>query len=106
MLYNLNSIQQFAEILQDHHKQLVILDFYTEWCKPCQLLAPKLKHFSETYNVVVVKANAEDEDLEQLVAKYNVRAFPTLLFIKEGKIVDNFAGADETRIMNNISTYA
>lgn len=103
----IESIKEFSEILKANTNKLVILDFYTDWCRPCQNLAPKLKNIAtNNKNVIIVKANAEDDNLEKLVEKYQVRAFPTLIFFKQNNVIDNFSGADEQRIMSIVNSYA
>jgi thioredoxin 1 len=106
MPIELKNSQQLSDILKDNKDKLVILDFFTVWCGPCRKLAPELSKIHDSYeNVVVVKANAEDEDLEALSEKYQVRAFPTLIFFNENKVVDHFAGADLNRIMAVVNRF-
>lgn len=107
MSIQLDTPQQLVSLLNDNKDKLVILDFYTEWCGPCRKLAPRLETLAQTNNnVIVVKANAENDSLETLVVKYKVRGFPTLIFFKDMKIVDNFAGANEDRIMEVVKKYS
>ena len=106
MSIHLHTIKEFADILDINSKKLVILDFYADWCGPCKILGPKLDEIAKTNsNVVVVKANAEDENLEKMVALYNVKRFPTLIFFKDNKVVDHFTGTDEKRIKSVIQSY-
>jgi len=106
MPIQLQSAEQLSQLLKENSSKLVILDFYTEWCGPCRRLAPELEKIHNSHdNVMVVKANAEDDELEALVNKYNVRAFPTLILFHENKVVDNFAGADLTRIMAAVNRF-
>lgn len=69
----------------------VVLQFSAEWCGPCKMLAPIIDELSNQYkDVSVVKVNV-DENTDTAI-KYNVRGVPTVLFIKDGEIVDRFSG--------------
>ncbi len=106
MTIELETPEQLSQILKDNSTKLVILDFYTHWCGPCRKLAPELSKIHDSYeNVVVVKANAESDSLDMLVNKYNIRAFPTLIFFHEYKVIDNFSGADIDRILTIAASF-
>ena len=106
MPIELESAEQLSQLLKENSSKLVILDFFTFWCEPCRRLAPELQKIHDNYeNVIVVKANAESDELEMLVNKYNVRAFPTLILFHENNVVDNFAGAELNRIMAAVKRF-
>ena len=71
---------------------LVIVDFWTEWCAPCRQLAPTLKALAAAYPGKLRIAKVDGEANRDLVQKYNVRGFPTLLFVKGGQIRDQVVG--------------
>ena len=69
----------------------VVVDFFTEWCGPCRALAPILEELSnERDDVVIAKVDAGE--LADLAQKYNVMAFPTLIYFKGGEVVSNLTG--------------
>jgi thioredoxin 1 len=70
----------------------VVVDFFATWCGPCRQLSPVLERLSTDVDgkALVVKVNA-DSSME-LAAQYNVSGLPTLLFFKDGAIVDRHAG--------------
>jgi thioredoxin 1 len=85
--------------------KLVVVDFWTEWCGPCRQLAPTLKALATTYAGKLRIAKVDGDANRDLVEKYNVRAFPTLLFVKQGQIRDQVVGNQprttlEQRIQN------
>ncbi len=81
----------FNELLQD--SKLVIVDFWATWCGPCRMLSPILDELEEEMadQITVVKVNVDDAD--EIAAQYRIMSIPTLLFIKNGQIVDKTVGA-------------
>lgn len=79
------------EVLENN--QLVVMDFWAEWCGPCRMIAPIVDELAEEYNgkVFIGKVNVDDNN--DAVEKYGIRNIPTILFIKNGKIVDKKVGA-------------
>jgi len=71
----------------------VVVDFWAEWCGPCKLIGPVLDELAEEYQgrLKVTKLNVDENPTTS--AKYGVRSIPTLLFFKEGQIVDQVIGA-------------
>ena len=81
----------FDSLLLD--SRLVIVDFWAVWCGPCRMLSPLLDEVEEEMadKIVVVKVNVDDAD--EVAARYRIMNIPTLLFIKDGQIVDKTVGA-------------
>jgi len=70
----------------------VVVDFWAEWCGPCKMIAPLLDEIA-TEKAGSVKIGKVDIDKNQSLSfKYNVRAIPTLLFFKNGQVVDQVTG--------------
>lgn len=71
----------------------VLVDFYADWCGPCQMMAPVLKEVAEEMGDKV-KIIKNDVDKNQPIAqRFGVRSIPTLILFKNGKILENKAGA-------------
>jgi len=78
-------------IVDPSNKGLVIVDFYAEWCGPCKILGPLLDKLTKEYKLDFVKVNV---DLEQSLAQdFGVMSIPTVVFFKNGDVVEHFIGA-------------
>jgi thioredoxin 1 len=79
------------EILQSNIPAVV--DFWAEWCAPCRAIAPIIKDLAGTYEgrVKIVKMNVDE--CPQVPGRYNVRAIPTVLAFRGGRVVEQLQGA-------------
>lgn len=71
----------------------VLVDFYADWCPPCQMIAPSLDALAEEFagKAKIVKINVDQN--QSLAMKYDVRSIPTLMTFKNGEIQQRSAGA-------------
>jgi|SRR5918996_3565354 thioredoxin 1 len=72
---------------------LLMVDFWAEWCGPCRAIAPVLEELARGAAGQVTLAKVNVDENPTLAARYGVRSIPTILFIKEGKVVDQVIGA-------------
>ena len=72
--------------------KLTVIDFWAEWCGPCRAIGPVIEELSKEYDgrVNVGKLNVDQNP--NICEKYNVTSIPTILFIKNGKVVDRVVG--------------
>lgn len=71
---------------------LAVVDFWAEWCGPCRMVGPIVDQLASEY-AGKAKVRKLDVDTNQRTAmKYNVRSIPTILFFKDGKVVDQVIG--------------
>lgn len=85
------SESEFQSEVLDSDK-IVLVDFYADWCEPCRTFSPILEDVSDDYDYIkVVKVNVDEEI--GLAQKYGVMSLPTLVIIKDGKVVDRSVGA-------------
>ena len=81
------------------HERPVLVDFYADWCGPCQAIAPTLDQLSRDFDgrleVVQVDVDAEPE----LADRYNVRTIPTIKLFRDGSEVETVLGAKPRLIL-------
>ena len=79
----------FKEVLEKN--EVVLIDFYANWCAPCRMLGQVLEEIVETNpNIVVAKINVDEEG--ELAQAFNIRSIPQLYISKDGKITQNISG--------------
>jgi thioredoxin 1 len=73
--------------------QPVLVDFAAAWCAPCRALAPVLEQLAVEYRGRVKVAQVDVDDNQVVAQTYGVRALPTLLLFKGGRVVEQLVGA-------------
>ena len=83
------------DVIEASHQYPVLVDLWADWCPPCIVIAPILKKVVENYDSKISLAKIEvDEGKNMKVAgQYQVRGFPTILFIQNGEEKARFSGA-------------
>ncbi|MCM1300702.1 MAG: thioredoxin [Alistipes senegalensis] len=71
----------------------VVIDFWAEWCGPCRMIAPIVDELAAEYGDKVVIGKCDVEENDEITAKYGVRNIPTIVFLKNGELVDKQVGA-------------
>ncbi len=75
------------------HEELLMVDFWAEWCAPCRAIAPALDELARESAGKVSLAKVNIDEHPGLAARYSIRSIPTILFIKSGEVVDQVIGA-------------
>ena len=71
----------------------LVVDFWATWCGPCRMVAPIIAELAEEYYGKLVIGKCDVEDNEDLAAEFGIRNIPTILFFKNGEVVDKVVGA-------------
>jgi thioredoxin 1 len=71
----------------------VLVDFWAEWCAPCRLLAPTFERLAATYGDEISFAKVNVDELPEVAEQYSIRSIPTLLLLREGKVLEKLVGA-------------
>lgn len=88
------TIENFESVvISGSFNQPVLVDFWADWCQPCQSLIPVLHKLVEEYNGAVILAKVNSDEQGQLAAQAGVKSLPTVKLFVNGQIVNEFMGA-------------
>jgi thioredoxin 1 len=71
----------------------IVVDFWAEWCGPCRMIGPIMEELAESFDGKAKIGKLNVDENPQIAMKYGVRSIPTVLFIKNGEVVDKVIGA-------------
>lgn len=79
----------------------LVVDFWAPWCGPCRMVGPVIEELATAYDgkVVIGKCNVDDE--EELAAEFGIMSIPSILFFKNGEIVDKHVGAATRNLLED-----
>ncbi len=80
-----------AEVLKSD--KLVFVDMYAEWCPPCKMIAPLIDKLAEEYQGMAKIAKLNVDEAQEIAMTYGAESIPTLLFFKQGEVVEKIVGA-------------
>ncbi|MFC1804863.1 thioredoxin [Candidatus Omnitrophota bacterium] len=71
----------------------VLVDFWAEWCGPCKMIAPFVKELAEEFKGRVRVGKVNVEESPRVASKYGIMSIPTIIFFKDGRVMEQLAGA-------------
>lgn len=78
----------------------LVIDFWATWCGPCRMVAPIIAELAEEYDGKVTIGKCDVEEADDIAAEFGIRSIPTIVFMKEGKIVDKIVGAAKKAVID------
>ena len=100
----IKSVEDFKNIVESGKP--VLLDFYADWCGPCQVLLPTIEKLAEKHgdHFEIAKVNVDKNG--ELAQQFAIRSIPALFFLKDGKIQERLAGVQlESTLEAKIQNY-
>ena len=86
MIHHIENEQILSEVINS--EKLVIVDFFAEWCGPCQMLTPILKNLEQKYTDSIEVYKVDVDESQAAAMRYGITAMPTLLFFKDNQEID------------------
>lgn len=79
----------------------VLVDCFAVWCGPCQMMAPTIEELAEEYAGRVIVGKLDVDENPATAQKFGIRSIPTLLFIKDGKVVEQTVGVQSRDVLQD-----
>ena len=89
---------KYVELTNDNFEATVgegvsLVDFWAPWCGPCRMIAPVIEELAEEFEEKANICKVNTDEQQDLAVKYGIRSIPTIIFMKDGEIVDQMVGA-------------
>lgn len=89
----------FEELVMKSEKPVVV-DFWAEWCGPCRMVGPVIEELAKEYEGQVVIGKVNVDDNPNVSTQLGIRNIPTILFFKNGEVVDKQVGAVQKSVLD------
>ena len=96
---HIETAAELDQIISQTKDSLIVVDFSAEWCGPCRMIAPVFDELAlATADAGAVFCKVDVDKVPELADRYEVQGMPTFVFIKDGAVVERFAGASPQKL--------
>lgn len=89
----------------NQNEKLAMVDFWAEWCGPCKIIGPIIEELAKEYGDKAIIAKLNVDENPEIAAQLGIRNIPTILFFKNGEVVDKLVGANtKTKMEEKINS--
>lgn len=92
-VFDVNQQTFETEVLQASLTTPVLVDFWATWCEPCKVLGPMLEKLAAEYNGAFRLGKVDVDTQQELAGMFGIKSIPTVVLVKDGQVLDGFAGA-------------
>lgn len=79
----------------------VLVDFWAEWCGPCRMIAPMVEELADEFDGRAKITKVDVDSNPKIAMQFGIRSIPTLLFFKDGEVVDQLIGASSKKVLSD-----
>lgn len=89
-------------VLEGSRERPVMVDFWADWCQPCQMLTPVLAKLAREYGGRFILAKVNSDEQQALAGQFGIRSLPTVMVFRHGKPVDQFLGVQPESVIRGL----
>ncbi len=78
---------------------VAVIDFWAEWCGPCRMITPIIEEMASEYEGKATVGKVNVDENPEVSMKFGIRSIPTVLFLKDGEVVDKQVGATSAAVL-------